>query len=146
MYSILGRGFFCFNYCLNSAWHGGDQFVALLRWCEAQVSLTVAFSSSAFFGLLFLIFLLTIPQRFSMIRSGVSHRFSMFRSGVSHRFSMFRSGEFSGQSSTPTPSSFNHLLVLLAVWTGAKSCWKMKSASLKSCSAEGSMKSSKMSW
>ncbi len=27
---------------------------------EAQVSLTVAFSSSAFFGLLFLIFLLTI--------------------------------------------------------------------------------------
>ncbi len=38
---------------------------------EAQVSLTVAFSSSAFFGLLFLIFLLTIPHRFSMgFRSG----------------------------------------------------------------------------
>ncbi len=32
MYSILGRGSFCFNYCLTSAWHGGDQFVALLRW------------------------------------------------------------------------------------------------------------------
>ncbi len=48
---------------------------------EAQVSLTVAFSSSAFFGLLFLIFLLTIPHRFSM---------------------GFRSGEFAGQSSTPT--------------------------------------------
>ncbi len=32
MYSILGRGSFFFNYCLNSAWHGGDQFVALLRW------------------------------------------------------------------------------------------------------------------
>ncbi len=32
MYSILGRGSFCFNYCLNSAWHWGDQFVALLRW------------------------------------------------------------------------------------------------------------------
>ncbi len=32
MYSKLGRGSFCFNYCLNSAWHGGDQFVALLRW------------------------------------------------------------------------------------------------------------------
>ncbi len=108
MYSILGRGFFCFNYWVNSAWHGGDQFVSLLRWYEAQVSLTVAFSSSAFFGLLFLIFLLTIP----------------------HRFSMFRSGEFSGQSSTPT-WSFNQLLVLLAVWAGAKSCWKMKSASLK---------------
>ncbi|KAK3508107.1 hypothetical protein QTP70_014345, partial [Hemibagrus guttatus] len=25
-------GSFCFNYCLNWAWHGGDQFVALLRW------------------------------------------------------------------------------------------------------------------
>ncbi len=98
---------------------------------EAQVSLTVAFSS--FFDLLFLIFLLTIP-----------HRFSMFRSGFSHRFSMgFRSGEFVGQSSTPTPWSFNQLLVLLAVWAGAKSCWKMKSASLKSWSAEGSMKCSK---
>ncbi len=48
----------------------------------------------------------------------------------------FRSGEFAGQSSTPTPWSFNQLLVLLAVWAGAKSCWKMKSASLKSWSAE----------
>ncbi len=26
MYSILGRSSFCFNYCLNSVWHGGDQF------------------------------------------------------------------------------------------------------------------------
>ncbi len=94
MYSILGRGSFSFNYCLNSSWHGGDQFVALLRWCEAQVSLTVAFSSSVFVGLLFLIFLLTILHRFSM---------------------GFRSGEFAGQSSTPTPWSFNQLLVLLAV-------------------------------
>ncbi len=92
---------------------------------EAQVSLTVAFSSSAFFGLLFLIFLLTIPHRFSM---------------------GFRSGEFPGQSSTPTPWSFNQLLVHLAVWAGAKSCWKIKSVSLKSWSAEGSMKCSKRSW
>ncbi len=65
---------------------------------EAQVSLTVAFSSSAFFGLLFLIFLLTIPHIFSM---------------------GFRSGEFAGQSSTPIPWSFNQLFVLLAVWAGA---------------------------
>ncbi len=57
-------------------------------------------------------------------------------SGVSHfpldkiRFSMgFRSGEFAGQSSTVTPWSLNQLLVPLAVWAGAKSCWKMKSAS-----------------
>ncbi len=67
---------------------------------EAQVSLTVAFSSSAFFGLLFLIFLLTVSYRFSM---------------------RFSSGEFAGQSSTPTPRSFNQLLVPLAVWAGAKS-------------------------
>ncbi len=92
---------------------------------EAQVSLTVAFSSSVFFGLLFLIFLLTIPHIFSV---------------------GFRSDEFAGQSSTPTPWSFNQLLMLLAVWVGAKSCWKMKSASLKSWSAEGSMKCSKISW
>ncbi len=58
---------------------------------EAQVSLTVAFSSSAFFGLLCLIFLLTIPHRFSV---------------------GFRFDEFAGQSSTPTPWSFNQLLVL----------------------------------
>ncbi len=58
---------------------------------EAQVSLIAAFSSSAFFGLLFLIFLLTILHIFSM---------------------GFRSGEFAGQSSTPTPWSFNQLLLL----------------------------------
>ncbi len=74
------------NYCLNSAWHEGDQFVALLRWYDI------------FFGLLFLIFLLTIAHRFSM---------------------GFRSGEYAGQSSTPTPWSFNQLL---AVSAGAKSC------------------------
>ncbi len=89
--------------------------MTLLRCCEAQVSLTVAFSSSVFFGLLFLIFLVTIPHRFSM---------------------GFRSGEFAGQLSTPTPWSFNQLLVLWAVLAGAKSCWKMKSASLESWSPE----------
>ncbi len=67
--------------------------------------------------------------------------------GASQRFSLgFRSGEFAGQSSTPTPWSFNQLLGLLAVFAGAKCCWKMKSASLKSWSAEGSMKCSKMYW
>ncbi len=84
---------------------------------EAQLSLTVAFSSSAFFGLLFLIFFLTVPNRLTL---------------------GFRSGEFAGQSSTPTPWSFNQLLVLLAVWAGAKSCCKMKSTSLKRWSAEWS--------
>ncbi len=67
-----------------------EQFIAIYLFhfdivtvfMEAQVSLKVAFSSSAFFGLLFLIFLLTIPHRFSM---------------------GFMSGEFSDQSSTQTP-------------------------------------------
>ncbi len=66
---------------------------------EAQVSLTVAFRSSALLGLVSLIFLLTIPHRFSM---------------------GFRSGEFAGQSSTVTPWSLNQLLVPLALWAGAK--------------------------
>ncbi len=125
MYSILGRGSFCFNYCLNSAWHGGDQFMALLRWYGSPGFFDSGLQLISIFGLLFLIFLLTIPHRFSM---------------------GFRSGEFAGQSSTPTPWSFNQLLVLLAVWVGAKYCWKMKSASLKSWSAEGSMKCFKISW
>ncbi len=118
MYLILGRGSFCFNYCLNSAWHGGDQFVALLRW----------YGSPGFFN------------------SGLQ-LICIFWSLVSHfPLDNTRSGEFAGQSSTPTPWSFNQLLVLLAVWAGAKSCWKMKSASLKSWSAEGSIKCSKISW
>ncbi len=126
MYSILGRGSFCFNYCLNSAWDGGDQFVALLRWYGSPGLFDSGLQLICiFYSLLFLIFLLTIPHIFSM---------------------GFRSGEFAGQSSTPTPWSFNQLLVLLAVWAVAKSCWKMKSASLKSWSAEGSMKCSKISW
>ncbi len=91
---------------------------------EAQVALIAAFRSSALLGLVSLIFLLTILHRFSM---------------------GFRSGEFAGQSSTVTPWSLNQLLVPLAVWAGAKSCWKMKSASPESLSAEGSMKCSKIS-
>ncbi len=70
----------------------------------------------------------------------------MFWSLVSHFPLDNKSGEFAGQSSIPTPWSFNQLLVLLAVWAGAKSCWKMKSASLKSWSAEVSMKCSNISW
>ncbi len=79
---------------------------------EAQVSLTVAFRSSALLGLVSLIFLLTI-----------SHRFSMG----------FRSGEFAGQSSIVTPWSLNQLLVPLAVWAGAKSCRKWNQHLHKAC-------------
>ncbi len=121
----LGRGSFCFNYCLNSAWHGGDQFVALLRW----------YGSPGLFD--------SVLQLICIFWSLVSH----FPLDNTHRYSIgFRSGEFAGQSNTPTPWSFNQLLVLLAMWAGAKSCWKMKSASLKSWSAEGSMKCSKKYW
>ncbi len=75
---------------------------------EAQVALIAAFRSSALLGLMSLIFLLTILHRFSM---------------------GFRSGEFADQSGTVTPWPLNQLLVPLAVWTGAKSYWKKKSAS-----------------
>ncbi len=110
MYSILGRSSFCFNYCLNSIHHGGDQFVALLRW----------YGTPDFFdnGL----------QLICIFWSLVSH-FPL--DNTPHIFSMgFRSGEFAGQSSTPIPWSFNQLLMLLAVWAGAES------ESLKSWSAE----------
>ncbi len=93
--------------------------MTLLRWYGSPGFFDSGLQLICIFGLLFLIFLLT-------------------------RESMgFRSD---GQSSTPTPWSFNQLLVLLAVWAGAKSCWKMKSASLKCWSAEGSMTCFKISW
>ncbi len=75
---------------------------------RAQVALIVAFSSSALLGLAYHIFLFTIPHRFSM--------------GL-------RSGEFAGQLRTGIPWSLNQVLVALALCAGAKSCWKMKSAS-----------------
>ncbi len=34
------------NYCINVAWHGGNQPVALLRCYEAHVALIAAFRSS----------------------------------------------------------------------------------------------------
>ncbi len=54
-HSILSWASFCMNYCINAAWHGDDQPVALLRCNEAQVALIVAFSSSALLGLVSLI-------------------------------------------------------------------------------------------
>ncbi len=68
---------------------------------EAQVTLIVAFSSSAF-----LVSCLYFPLDNTIDSLG------------------FRSGEFVGQSSTPTPWSFNQLLVLLAVWAGANPAGK----------------------
>ncbi len=108
IHSILGWDSFLMNYCINAAWHGVDQTVALLRCNEAQVALIASFRSSVLLGLVSLI---------------------IYSLG-------FRSGEFAGQSSTVTLWSLNQLLVPLAVWAGAKSCWKMKSASPYSLSAE----------
>ncbi len=68
MDSILGRGSFCMNYCINAAWHGDNQSVALLRCNEAQVALIAAFRSSALLGLVSLIFFLTILHRFSGVQ------------------------------------------------------------------------------
>ncbi len=53
-------------YCINAAWHGDNQSVALLRCNEAQAALIAVFRSSALLGLVSLIFLLTILHRFSM--------------------------------------------------------------------------------
>ena len=97
-FALLGWVSFCMKYCINAVWHGGDQPVALLRCNGSPGCLIAAFRSSALLGLVSLIFLLTISQRFSM---------------------GFRSGDFAGQSSTVTPWSFNQLLVPLSVWPGA---------------------------
>ncbi len=66
--------------------------MALLRWYGSSGYFDCGLQLICIFYIFFSHFLLTIP----------------------HRFSMFRSGEFAGQSSTPTPWSFNQLLVLLA--------------------------------
>ncbi len=110
---ILGRGSFCFNYCLNLAWHGSDQFVALLR----------CYGSPGFFdsGLRLFCIFWSLVYHFPLdntpyILYGVQVWWVCWP--VKHT------------------NTINQLLVLLAVWAGAKSCWKIKSASLKSWSAE----------
>ncbi len=35
MHSILGWSSFCMNYCINAAWHGDNQPMALLRCNES---------------------------------------------------------------------------------------------------------------
>jgi len=59
---LLGLGPFCMNYILPHC----NQPVALLRCYEDQDTSIVAFSSSALFGLMSLIFLFAMPNRFSM--------------------------------------------------------------------------------
>ncbi len=99
--------------------------MALLRCNEAQVALIAACRSSALLGLVSLIFLLTIPP---YILYGV--QVGRVCWPIKHSNTMV----------------IEPALVALALCAGAKSCWKMKSASPKSLSAEGSMKCSKISW
>ncbi len=73
MHSILGWASFCMNYCINVAWHGGNQPVALLRCNESPG----CFDSSL--------------QVICIFESGVSH----LPLDNTYRFSMvFRSGGF----------------------------------------------------
>ncbi len=121
MYSILGRVSFCFIYCLNLVWHGGDTFLVLLRWYGSPGFFDSRhLSSSAFFGLLFLISLLSIPYIFSM----VSLLASQAHQHLGHLTNFGAYG------------SVGRCHIML----------EMKSVSLKSWSAEGSMKCSKMYW
>ncbi len=103
-----------FNYCLNSAWRwsvcGTAEVVWKPRFLWQWPSAHLHFLVSCF-------------------------SFSSWQYPID---SLWSSGLVSLLASQ-TQRSFNQLLVLLAVWTGAKSCWKMKSAYFKSWSAEGSM-------
>ena len=105
---ILSWGYFCLNYCSNAAWHWVNQSVALLR-CYGSPG----FSDS---GL----------QLFCIVGSGISH---LPLHNTPYIFMGLRSGEFAGQLRTGIPWSLNRVLVALALFSGAKSCWKMKSAS-----------------
>ncbi len=51
VHSILGSVSFLMNDCINAAWHGVDQPVALLRCNEAQGALIAAFRLSVLLGL-----------------------------------------------------------------------------------------------
>ncbi len=77
MLSILDCASFCMNYCINAAWHGGNQPVALLRCNGSPGCFDSVIMSSALLGLVSLIFLLTISHRFSMVSVFSSLRSSL---------------------------------------------------------------------
>ncbi len=91
---------------------------------EAQVSLTVAFRSSALLGLVSLIFLLTIPDRFSM------------GSGQASCWPIKHSNTMVIEPAFGTFGSVGRCQVLL----------ENEISISKSLSAEGCMKCSKVSW
>ncbi len=92
-------GLLCMNYCINAAWHGGDQPVALLG-CNGSPGCFDSRSSAFWVWCL----------------SSSSWQYPIDSLWV-------RSGEFAGQSSTVTPWSLNQLLVPLEVWESAAGKW-----------------------
>lgn len=112
-------------FALTTAWmHFGVEAVSLwqcLGGREAQIFWMLAVGSSLFLGL--------APPSFLLI--------------ILHRFSTgFRSRKLAGQSITVMAWASNQALVLLAVWAGVRSFWKMKCPSPYRSPPEGIMKSS----
>ncbi len=108
------------------AWHGGDQFVALLRW----------YGSPGFFdsGLQLICIFWSLVSHFPLDNTPID---SLWGSGLMRLLA------------SQAHQHYGHLTNFWCFWQCGqvpKSCWKMKSASLKSWSAEGSMKCSKIYW
>ncbi len=62
------------NYCINAAWHEGNQTVALLGVMEAQVALIAVFRSSALLGLVSVILYFPRPCSLNDIVSIISYK------------------------------------------------------------------------
>ncbi len=109
MHTKLGWASFGMNYCINVAWHGGNQPVALIR-CNGSPG---CFDS----GL----------QVICFVGSGVSHL--PLDNNTPYILYGLQVKRVCWSVKHSNTMSLNQLLVPLAVWAGAKSCWKMKSAS-----------------
>ncbi len=120
MHSIHDRGSFCFNYSLNSgvAWRwsvcGTAEVVwkprFLWQWPSAHLHFLV--SCFSFFSWKYSIDSLCGSDLVSLpVGTCIIYY-------VTNKETL----NLAGQSSTPTPRSFNQLLVLLAVWAGAHTC------------------------
>ncbi len=125
MHLILSWASFCMNYCINAAWHGVNRPVALLGCNEIQVALIAVFRSSALLGLVSLIFLLTIPHRFSI---------------------EFTSSEFAEQSSTVTNMVIETAFGNFCSVSRCQVLLENEISISISLSAKGSMKCSKILW
>lgn len=107
-HAMLGQVSFSMNYCISEVRHEGHQPVALLRSYWSSGCSDSSLQLIWIVGWVFLIFLLTTPHRSSV---------------------GFRPGQLAGQSSTVVWWSAEQLVVALALWADAKSCWNRKPAS-----------------